>query len=86
MRREISPNKFHDMLELEGGLETARRLLRPEADFFSYGFEKLCSMKKADLTMEAMILDLDYAGELFTAAELQTARDRLKAAEQMFTR
>ena len=31
--------------------------------------------------MEAMILDLDYADQLFTAAELQTARERLEAAE-----
>ena len=73
------PTRFHGMLESQGGLETARTLLRPEADFFAYGFEKLCTMKKPDLTMEAMILDLDYAGGLFTQAELQTARERLKS-------
>jgi hypothetical protein len=74
------------MLETHGGLETAHRLLRPDADFFSYGFQRLCEMKKPDLTMEAMILDLDYADQLFTAAELQTAEERLKAAEQLYVR
>jgi hypothetical protein len=78
------PTIFHDMLETLGGLETAHRLLRPDADFFSYGFQKLCEMKKADLTMEAMILDLDYAGLLFTPEELRTANERLQAAQQMF--
>jgi len=28
------PTVFHDMLERYGGLETARRLLSPDADFF----------------------------------------------------
>jgi hypothetical protein len=78
------PTIFHDMLETLGGLETAHRLLRPDADFFSYGFQKLCKMKKPDLTMEAMILDLDYAGQLFTPEELRTANERLQAAQQMF--
>jgi len=73
-----------EVLETLGGLETAHRLLRPDADFFSYGFQKLCEMKKADLTMEAMILDLDYADLLFMPEELRTANERLQAAQQMF--
>jgi hypothetical protein len=60
------PTIFHDILKTLGGLETAHRLLRPDADFFSYGFQRLCEMKKVDLTMEAMILDLDYADKLLT--------------------
>lgn len=72
--------KFHDMLEQHGGVETAHRLLRPDADFFSYGFQRLCELKKSHLTMEAMILDLDYADQLFTTDELRTADERLKAA------
>jgi hypothetical protein len=79
------PTIFHDMLEKYGGLETAHRLLRPDADFFSYGFERLCEMKKSHLTMEAMILDLDYGDKLFTPAELATADERIKAGEQMFS-
>lgn len=79
------PTIFNDMLEKYGGLETAHQLLRPDADFFSYGFERLCEMKKSHLTMEAMILDRDYAEKLFTQAELATAEERIKAAEQMFS-
>lgn len=75
------PTKFHEMLVRDGGLATAHQLLRPGADFFSYGFQRLCELKKSSVTMEAMILDLDYADQLFTAAELQTARERLEAAE-----
>jgi hypothetical protein len=77
------PTKFHDMLELQGGLQTAHNLLHPEANFFSYGFEKLCRLGKPDLTMEAMILELDYADQLFTTAELRTARERLAAGQSM---
>jgi len=40
--RKYHPTIFHDMLESQGGLETAHRLLRSDADFFSYGFERLC--------------------------------------------
>jgi hypothetical protein len=43
-------------------------------------------LKKPDLTMEAMILGLDYADQLFTAAEIQTAEERLKAADQLYRR
>lgn len=80
--RRYHPNIFHDMIEKHGGLQTAHLLLKPEADL-TYGFHRLCELKKAHLTMEAMILDLDYSEELFTAAELRTADERLKAAEQM---
>jgi hypothetical protein len=78
------PKIFHDMLESYGGVETAHRLLRPDAEFFSYGFQKLCELKKLHLTMEAMILALDYANCIFTAAELRTAEERLRAAKQMY--
>jgi hypothetical protein len=69
------PAIFHDMLERYGGLETAHRLLRPDADFFSYGFERLCELKKPHLRIEAMILGLDYADALFTPTERATAED-----------
>ena len=62
------------MLEALGGLQTAHRLLRSDADL----------IKRSDLTMEAMILRLDYASQLFTARELETARERLRAAEQLY--
>lgn len=73
------PTIFHDMLERHGGLETAHRLLRPETDL-SYGFQRLCELKKSALTIEAMILDLDYADQFFSRDELRIARERLEAA------
>ena len=48
------PTVFHDMLERYGGLDTAHRLLRPDADFFSYGFQRLCELEKPHLTIEAL--------------------------------
>lgn len=83
-RGRYHPTQFFEMLERYGGLETAHRLLRPDADFFSYGFQRLGELKKLDLTMEAMILSLDYRNELFTSAELATAMQRLNAAREMF--
>jgi hypothetical protein len=78
--KRYHPTKFHEMFESLGGLETANRFLSPDADFFSYGFERLCEMGKSDLTMEALILDPDYAAKLFSKKELDTARERLAAS------
>jgi hypothetical protein len=79
-----NPTMFWAMIERYGGLETAHRLLKADADFFSYGFEKLCQMRRHDLTMETLILSLDYKEYLFTADELATAEERLKAARQLY--
>lgn len=78
------PTLFFGMLEQYGGLATAHRLLKPDADFFSYGFQKLCELGRSDLTMEAMILGLEYRGQLFSAEELRTAQERLAAAQQLY--
>ena len=40
-----TPTVFSRMIEQHGGLDAAHRLLKPEADFFSYGFEHLCQMR-----------------------------------------
>ena len=79
------PTRFHGMLETYGGLETARRLLR-DPNFFSYGFERLCELGRADLTMEAMILSLGYRSELFTPEELATATERLAIGKELSAR
>ena len=79
-----TPSVFFRMIEQYGGLETARRLLRPDADFFSYGFEHLSQMRRSDLTMEALILSLDYKAQLFSSRELATAEERLRAAQQLY--
>lgn len=79
-----TPTVFFRMIEEYRGLEAARRLLRPDVDFFSYGFDHLCQMRRSDLTMEALILSLDYKDQLFSPRELATAEDRLQAARQLF--
>src|SRR5271169_1540071 len=60
-----TPNVFFRMIEQHSGLEAAHRLLRPDADFFSYGFDHLSQMRQSDLTMEALILSLQYKDQLF---------------------
>ena len=79
-----TPTIFFRMIEQHGGLGAAHRLLKPDADFFSYGFEHLCKIRRDDLTMEALILSLDYRDQLFTAKDLEIAEERLKAARQLY--
>jgi hypothetical protein len=43
----------------------SHRLLKPDADFFGYGFEHLSRMRRDDLTMEALILSLDYKDRIW---------------------
>ncbi|MCW5977762.1 MAG: hypothetical protein KIT09_06775 [Bryobacteraceae bacterium] len=81
---DYNPTIFFRMIDEHGGLEAAHRLLKPDADFFSYGFEHLCRMRRDDLTMESLILSLDYSDQLFTPKELATAEERLKAARQLY--
>ena len=79
-----TPTRFFGMIEQYGGLEAAHRLLRPDADFFTYGFDHLSQMGRSDLTMEALILSLDYKGKLFSSRELGTAQERLQAAQKLY--
>ena len=80
------PTMFFGMLERYGGLETAHRLLKPDADVFPYGFQKLCELGRSELTMEAMILGVDYKDKLFSREELRIAEERLTAARQLYPR
>jgi hypothetical protein len=60
----------------DGGLPFAQRLLRtPDAQT---GFTELWMRGRLDLTMEHLVLRPEWR-ELFTEAELQTARERLIA-------
>ncbi len=77
------PTAFFRMLELYGAEETAHRLLAADADFFAYGFERLLELERLDLTMEALILSLDYRSQVFSEEELHRARERLDAAEAL---
>ena len=80
-----TPTIFFRMIEQYGGLEAAHRLLKPDTDFFSYGFEHLCKMRRHDLTMESLILSLDYKERIFSARELAIAAERLAAARQLYS-
>ena len=84
-RGHYHPRDFYGMIEKHGGLTTAHILLR-DPNFFTYGFNRLCELRRPDLTMEAMILALNYKEELFSEKELATARERLEAGRRMSLR
>ncbi len=65
--------RFHQMLTEHGGVETARRLLPQMSD----GFTELWRRNRLDLTVEALVLQPQWAS-LFARHELDMARDRLK--------
>jgi hypothetical protein len=79
-----TPTVFFRMIVQHGGLEAAHRLLKPDADFFSYGFEHLCKIRRDDLTMEALIVSLDYRDQILSTREIATANERLAAARQLY--
>lgn len=75
-RREIrySANRFRQMVDRRGGVETARRLLKkPDV---SSGFTKLEEAGRLELTMEYLILQPEFT-LLFTFEERGIARGRL---------
>jgi hypothetical protein len=66
---------FLSMLSELGPQETARRLVMATSP--SDGFTTLLERKRLDLTVEAVILRPEFQ-ELFTAEEVERARDRLQ--------
>lgn len=72
---KYNPSFFIHMLDENGGVETAKKLLR--AKKISDGFEKLWELKRLDLTVEAIVLNQKW-NSLFTKEELGIARTRLK--------
>jgi len=75
-KREAGYNAayFLRMLADNGGLETARTLLHNTGT--SEGFTTLWKRGRLDLTVEALVLQEEFA-PLFTDEELDTARHRL---------
>ena len=67
--------RFIQMVENHGGVEAAKILLHSPG--FQYGFTELWKCGCLRLTMEALILQLQYAA-LFTDEEREIARTRLK--------
>ena len=77
-KRELGYNatRFLQMLSEQGGLATAKQLLWDDSP--SAGFTTLWERGRLDLTVEAKVVAPEYAA-LFTEADLDRARDRLKA-------
>ena len=77
-KRELGYNatRFLQMISEQGGLATARQLLWDDKP--SDGFTTLWERGRLDLTVEARVLAPEFA-PLFTEADLDRARDRLRA-------
>lgn len=76
-KRDLGHNatRFLQMISEQGGLATARQLLWTDPP--SDGFTTLWSHHRLDLTVEAHVLEQDYA-TLFTEADREQARKRLE--------
>ena len=70
------PTRFHEMLEKDGGVETARRLLN--TDNLSDGYTRLWGLGRLDLSVEAVIWENQEYQTLFTKEELKTVEKRLR--------
>ena len=68
------PTRFKDLVIEVGGVEAARQLLRGK---MSSGLDSLAAVNRLDLCMECLVLRAEYR-ELFTSAELATARRRVE--------
>jgi hypothetical protein len=77
-KRELGYNatRFLQMISEHGGVATARQLLWSDAP--SEGFTTLWERGRLDLTVEARILDAEFA-PLFTDEDRERARARLDA-------
>ena len=70
--------RFFQMVDQRGGLETAKDLISREE--VSEGFSNLYLLGRLDLAMENLVVDPKYS-ELFTDEEIDKCRDRLKSAK-----
>lgn len=77
-KRELGYNatRFLQMISEHGGLAAARQLLWSDAP--SEGFTTLWERGRLDLTVEAHVLDPEFAS-LFTDEDREQARARLEA-------
>lgn len=77
-KRDLGYNatRFLQMISEHGGLATARQLLW--SDTPSEGFTTLWERGRLDLTVEARVLDAEFAS-LFTDEDRERARARLEA-------
>jgi hypothetical protein len=70
-------NKFLHMVREDGGIGTARRLLKPQKGL-SPSLQLLAREKRVDLSMEALVLKNPWK-KLFTEEEIGEARKRIEA-------
>ncbi len=68
-------HRFRRKVLRDGGVAAAKRWLRPAKA--TPGFERLLAHHRLDLSVEAVAIQAPW-NKLFTSAELETARDRLK--------
>jgi 5-methylcytosine-specific restriction protein A len=68
--------RFREAVKRNGGLATAKRMLKPRSSGQRAGLDKLLDANRPDLTMEAVILQPQFRS-LFSEAELQVATKRL---------
>lgn len=66
--------RFLQMVNAEGGLATAKKLLGSES--YSAGLTRLWEEKRLDISLEATVLEVPWS-ELFTEQELSNARKKL---------
>lgn len=74
MATEYWPNYFLRSVRKDGGVAVAKKLLAPNQT--STGFDRVVEERRADLSVEAIVLEDRYS-HLFTLAELDEARERL---------
>ena len=72
---KYNPERFRQMVDVQGGVDAAKSLLS-KSDV-SDGFGILYEQGRLDLTVEALVLKSDFK-ELFTGRELEEARQRLR--------
>ena len=70
-----NPTRRREMIDNHGGQETANKLLAPGGEY--WGFQNLIRLRRLDLSVECLVLQQAFQS-LFSAAPLETARQRLR--------
>lgn len=75
-------HRFHQMLDENGGVETAKQLINNNRP--SDGYTELYLKKRLDLTVEALVINDKKWHSLFTQEEIEKAKARLVEYEYIF--
>lgn len=67
--------RFHQMVQQDGGLATAKKLLA--SNHYPEGLTRLWELKRLDISMEATLIEEPWS-TLFSREELDVAKKRLK--------